>query len=161
MKNVLIPTDFTEASLSPVIKLAAAFPDEEYNIILVHMFSTPDGITELLMLHRSIPVSTLFSDDLRSECRRIKQRCGDVVKSIAFRPVYGTGKKLFNDFLQANKIDIILYDDCHHYELPHRYSADIITHFRKTVVAVIKTSELISAKRTSELPVQFNEYVNV
>ena len=161
MKNVLIPTDFSTGSLRLVSLLAAAFPDSSHNIVLSHMFRMPDGITELLMLHRSIPLSTLFTDELRSECRRLKQRHGDTIRSIAFRPVYGDSSLLLNDFLRANDIDTILYDDNRAFVKPHRYSTDMTAYFKRADAAVIKAAEIVVVKPVKEATTRYKEYVNI
>jgi len=110
--------------------------------VLTHVFDTPDSISELLLLHRSIPVSTLFSDEMRVACRRIKDQYGSTIRSIVFKPVYGAGITVFRQALEANKINAILYDESYHYAKPHRYSVDFRRLLKKAPVQVLKAGML-------------------
>lgn len=142
MEHILIPTDFSTGSLQPIACLAEAFPAKNFTIVLTHVFHTPDSIAELLHLSWNIPVSTLFSDAMRAECKRLKDQYGSIVRSIVFKPVYGSGAAVFRQVLEANKIDTILYDDAYTYSKPHRYSADMHKSLKKAPVQLLKTSML-------------------
>lgn len=151
MEHILIPTDFTIGSLQPVSRLAEAFPAKTFTIVLTHVFETPDSITELLVLHRSIPVSMLFSDEMRAECKRLKDQYGAAIRCIVFKPVYGSGKAVFNQVLEANNIDTILYDEHYAYAKPHGYSVDIRKMLKNVPVQVLKTSMLKRQSSNKEM----------
>lgn len=142
MEHILIPTDFTTASLQPVARLAEAFPERSFTVVLTHVFDTPDGITELLRLHRSIPVSILFSDEMRAACKRLKDQYGTTIRSIIFKPVYGSGTAVLKQALEANRIDTVLYDEHYAYTRPHRCSADMHRWLKKAPVQVLKAGAL-------------------
>jgi len=142
MEHILIPTDFTTGSLQPVARLAEAFPTRSFHIVLAHVFDMPDGIAELLQLQRSIPVGTLFSDEMRAGCKRLKDQYGSRICSIVFKPVYGSGAAVLQQALEANRIDTVLYDEHYTYERPHRYSADMRRWLKKVPVQVLKAGML-------------------
>lgn len=150
MNNVLIPTDFTNGSLQPIARLAEAFPEKTFTVFLFHPFYMPDGISELLLLHKSIPLGKLFSDGLRAECRKLKQQYGNSIRSIIFKPVYGNNPKVLNALLEANEIDTILYDGFYPYSKAHRYSIDIKNCFKKASIPVLKTEMLKKPKPVQE-----------
>lgn len=145
MEHILVPTDFTIGSLQPVARLAEAFPARNFTIVLAHVFDMPDSITELLVLHRSIPVSTLFSDEIRAACKKLKDQYGSTIRSIIFKPVYGQATHIFHQVLEANNIDTILYDETYAYVKPHAYSVDFRRLLKKAPVQVLKASMLKKA----------------
>jgi hypothetical protein len=142
MEHILVPIDFTTGSLQPVTRLAEAFPAKSFTIVLTHVFDMPDSITELLVLHRAIPLSTLFSDDMRAESKRLKDHYGSTIRSIVFRPVYGSTQHVFRQVLEVNNIDTVLYDEAYPYAKPHQYSIDFMKLLKKCPVQVLKAGTL-------------------
>ncbi|PZF73322.1 hypothetical protein [Taibaiella soli] len=157
MENVLIPTDFTLASLRPIALLAEALPDREFAVTLFHPFRMPSDIRSLLFLQKSIPVSQIFGDELRAECRRLKQQYGQTIASINFKPLYGTTKATMSLFIEGNEIDILLYDDRYTYIIPHQYSEKIADCIKLVTVQILAASQLRKKKVPAPSVLLFKE----
>lgn len=149
MENILIPTDFTLNSLRPIALLAEAFPGKQFSVTLFHPFRMPSDIRSLLFLQKTIPVSQMFRDELRAECRRLKQQYGATIASVNFKPLYGTTKAAMRLFIEGNSIDVLLYDDHYAYEKPHAYSEPIADCLKMTKIQMLAASRLQKKKRTA------------
>jgi len=148
MRNMLIPTDFTLASLRPIALLAEAFPGKQFSVTLFHPFRMPADIRSLLFLQKTIPVSQMFRDELRAECRRLKQQYGATIAGINFKPLYGITKATLQQFMEGNEIDTLLYDDHYTYTKPHAYSEQIAECLKMAKVQTLAASRLQKKKST-------------
>lgn len=157
MENVLIPTDFTLASLRPIALLAEAFPERKFSVTLFHPFRMPSDIRSLLFLQKSIPVSQMFQDELRAECRRLKQQYGSTIANISFKPLYGLTKATTDLFIEANEVDTLLYDDRYTYTRPNQYSERISDCIKLVKVQTLAASQLRKKKTPSPTVSLFKE----
>ena len=146
MTNVLIPTDFTAASL----KLAeTAFINEDLskcNLILFHAFRTPDLGINLLSISEPDPATVLMNEPFRQACKQLKDQYPSRIGKIIVRCMYGDTRALFRNFVEANDIDLIYCPESYVFVPTHQRSADPRYLFKKCSVPVVKSAKKKTAQ---------------
>jgi len=138
MTNILIPTDFTPASLQVAEQAIQVFDIKCATITLFHAFELPTSEYELLTPARRKPYADLMTDQFRNACRQFKEQQGKRVAAIHFRFMEGSTAKLFRNFVDANEIDLIICPDHYNYIPVHRTSVDPRPLFKKSGVKIIR-----------------------
>jgi hypothetical protein len=141
MTNVLVPTDFTAASL----KLAeAALKNENLqkcNLILFHAFGLPDLPIDLLMSGRKDPAGELMNEPFRQACKQLKDAYPSRIGKIVVRCLQGNTRAVFRNFVEANDIDLIYCPEDYVFVPVHNRSIDPCYFFQKSGVPVMKSIE--------------------
>jgi len=137
MKTLLIPTDFTQQSIQSIPSLVQGYYPEKVNIVLVHMLKITDNISELLMLSRRSVEYRQIPDNFYIRCREIEKKHSHIINNIAITFFYGSTVAVFNNFLEANEVDVIVaaHDN---YQLLFKNSIDPELLFSKCDTAIIK-----------------------
>jgi hypothetical protein len=123
MKTILIPTDFSTASLQLIEETILYFKPDSINIILFHAFSMPQSLQDITG-HDSRPHLRVMNEPFRKACKRIKDKYGAHVYNITYRHMYGNTVSVFKHYLQFNKIDSIVFPAHYHLQLIHDRSVD-------------------------------------
>lgn len=138
MTNVLIPTDFTAASLKLAETALINAELSKCNVILFHAFRTPDLAINLLSISEPDPATVLMNEPFRQACKQLKNQYPNRVGKIVVRCMYGDTRALFRNFVEANDIDLIYCPDNYVFVPSHQRSADPRYLFKKCSVPVIK-----------------------
>lgn len=130
MKNVLVPTDFSEASLDIIDKTAKVLA-EKVNIYLFHAFDRPSGKQTI---HDLQPKYTnLITETLRQRCRRIKANNKNIT-NISVKIMHGSNQVVFSNFTDTYKIDLLVLPHKYVYIPPTLESVNPIKLFRKSTI---------------------------
>lgn len=148
MTNILIPTDFTAASIKMAEQALEAANVKSVNIVFFHLFDSPSSEFELLDPSRKKPYSNVFTDSFRQQCKQLKDQYNTVIQKVCFKFLEGTGVGLFRNFMEANEIDLIYCPDSYKYVAINNKSADPRYLFKKSGVVIMKET---SAKKRSVL----------
>src|ERR1051325_8940830 len=99
MRTILIPTDFSIASLSLLKVALDEHSGENLDIVFVCGYRLSDSITDLLFHSPSKILAKLESEDFREACAVLRNRPGSRILSI--RKMLFTGKtaSAFNRFV--------------------------------------------------------------
>ncbi|OKS86879.1 hypothetical protein [Mucilaginibacter polytrichastri] len=124
MKTLLIPTDFKLQSLNCIPQLTKQLYPHKLNIIMVHVISVTDSITELLMLSRRSAEYRYIPDAFYMACKEIKESYKNNVNEIRIEFFYGNTVAAFKNFLDANEVDAIVDLANYDYELLTEKSSD-------------------------------------
>jgi hypothetical protein len=108
MKNILVPSDFSESSLACVDTLLHRFKHERLNVLLFHGVWLPDSITELLLLAERKEEEDM-SETFRNCCQHLVEEHQPQLHTIRARYFYGSTVAVFKNFLDAHDIDLIAY----------------------------------------------------
>jgi Universal stress protein family len=135
MTNILVPTDFTPASLD-VIDYAVRLMNRKVNIVLFHVFKMPFYHQDLI--RPKYPSSELLNDDFRKRCMSIKQKHGNQIQKIELKCMQGDTRSVFKHFLEANNIHIIVCPENYHYHKIHPLSLNPIPFFRKSGLPLLE-----------------------
>jgi len=136
MTNILVPTDFTPASLK-LAEQAVKVLNREVNILLFHAFEMPFYYVDFFRPERE-PWQELLNDNLRHSCRQLKERCPWLINSIHLRFMQGNTAALFRNWTEANGIDIIVCPNNYVYTKIHPRSLNPIPFFKKSRITLLQ-----------------------
>jgi len=136
MKTIMIPTDFTTASLQLMEETILVFKPESVNIVLFHAFTMPQSMQDIVGTE-SKPHIQVINERFRKSCKRIKDKYSDYVNNIHYRHLYGNTMRVFKHYLQFNKIDCIVYPTNYFLQMTHARSVDPDQLIRKCGYPVI------------------------
>lgn len=148
MRNVLIPTDFSVASIELVDKTAQSLEGESLNIILFHAFEIPFFVSDLYDLKGKLPYAELVTEPFRNACKRVKLQHPKTIRSIVIRHQYGNTAAVFRNFVDANDIDLIICPDFYVYQAVHTGSVNPVPMFQKGGIPMMK--EFKSKRKVAE-----------
>lgn len=138
MTNILVPTDFTPASLKMAELAVKEAGETTVNIILFHAFELPSSAFDLLGSDYKEPAHELVNEPFRQACRQLKNDLSRQVAKITVRCMNGNTKALFRNFAEANDVDLIFCPDSYSYARIHDRSLDPQTFFKKSGIPVLK-----------------------
>jgi len=147
MKNVLIPTDFSIASLNGIEKAVTALNNQPCNIILFHAFQMPYFHNDLFARRGSLPYGDLLNDNFRNACRQIKQQFPKQIKGIHIKHLYGSTAAVFRNFVDANDIDFIFLPESYVYTPIHKDSINPINLFKKSGTPFLKEKRVVEIEK--------------
>lgn len=151
MRNVLIPTDFSVASLELAEKTAQSLEGESLNIILFHAFEIPFFVADVFDIRDKLPYADLVTEHFRNACKRVKLQHSKTIRSIVIRHLYGNTTAVFRNFVDANDIDLIVCPDFFVFRAVHTGSVNPVPLFQKGGIPLMKEFRL---KKKTEMPVQ-------
>lgn len=145
MINILVPTDFSVASVSWIRAAVRASKANECNIILFHAFAIPDSAFDLLANDEPPVPSGILTDAFRIACRQAKLESNKAVRKIVVRTMRGNSRPLFRNFIDANEIDMIYFPEDAVLAKAHPLSIDPTPLFKDCGAPVLR--EYPSAQR--------------
>ena len=110
MKTILIPTDFTSASLQLIEESILFLQPVPVNILLFHAFEMPTSMQDITGFDNK-PHLQVMNEPFRKGCKRIKAKYPLNVYNILFRHMYGNTVSVFKHYLRFNKVDGIVYPE--------------------------------------------------
>ena len=137
MKNILIPTDFSIRSLDLVKAAVYAGINEPMNILLVHCFKMSDNIQELMALSRRRKDYEHISDEFREVCNQLQERYPARITNIRVECFYGSTLAVFKNYLYANAISMIVYDEHFRFIKVNKNSIDPLNIIKKSGCALL------------------------
>jgi nucleotide-binding universal stress UspA family protein len=140
MANILVPTDFTPASLKLAENALRNGSFEKCNLILFHAFALPSSPFDLLGASSSNPSGELMTEKFRQACKQLKDDYPQKVNKIVVRCMTGDTRAVFRNFAEANDIDLIYCPDEYVFKPAHARSVDPVYLFKKCGIPVVKTS---------------------
>lgn len=140
MANVLVPTDFTAASLKLAEGAIKNTNVEKCNLVLFHAFDQPSSPFDLLGAGCANPSGELVTEKFRQACKQLKNDYPRRVDKIVIRCMTGSTRALFRNFVDANDIDLIYCPESFVFKAVHPRSVDPLFLFRKCGIPVVKTN---------------------
>lgn len=141
--NILIPTDFSLASLTAVNNLLQKQPDQKFNIVMVHFMQLSDSISELLMLSRRATEYQHVNSDFEQHINVLRSQRKDQLITLGYEFFYGSTVAVFKNYLEAKEIDSIGMLHGHIYKKLTNYSIDPAILVQKSNYPVINLSSQI------------------
>lgn len=135
MVNILVPTDFSQASFR-LAEQAVKCLNKEVNIILFHIYEMPSGINDLL--RREPPYAQMINDTFRQNCKYLKFKYPELINKICFKYLTGNTQSVFNHFTEANEIDMIVCPEEYAFVKTNRASLDPVPFFKKSKIEILK-----------------------
>lgn len=141
MTNVLIPTDFTPASLQLAKQAVDVLNLRNVNIVLFHAFAFPENEFDLLRSGHTRPYAGMINEEFRQACKLLKEQNSTAIGKIFFKAMDGNTIALFRNFVDANEIDLIVCVDDYAYVPVHALSVDPRPLFKRSGIKVIRSLE--------------------
>lgn len=136
MTNILVPTDFTAASLKMAEKAVKTL-NRKVNIILFHAFEMPFYYQDMVRPDKQ-PWHELLNDGLRQACRQLKDQYPGLINKISFLNMQGNTPALFRNLAEANEIDIIVLPAGYTYSKIHPQSQNPVSFFKKSRLPLLQ-----------------------
>jgi Universal stress protein family len=137
MTNILIPTDFSPASVKLAEQALHAVNVNTVNIVFFHVFELPYSEFELLNPSRPKPYSHLNLESFRQSCKQLKEQYPRSIQKISYQVLEGDSRPLFRNFIESNEIDMIFCPDHFVFKPVHKRSVNPTTLFKKSGIPVI------------------------
>ncbi len=150
MTNILIPTDFTPASIKMAEQALQVLELRTVNIVFFHAFELPPSEFELLDPSRPKPYANVLNDSFRQGCKQLKEQNPEAIQKVCFKFLEGNSAPLFRNFIDANEIDIIFYTPHYKFVPINKRSADPLPLFKKSGIKVINELTVPRVERVAE-----------
>lgn len=144
MLKVIIPTDFSVQSLRAIPAILKKFPDEQLQIILLHIMQVSGNPLDLLMLPRERKYLSLFAEDYRNEIERLRTQANGQIESIYTDFLYMGIQRIFNDYVDRHNVDALVLAEGLQFKMPDECSIDPVPIFAKAKIPVL-CPELVTA----------------
>ena len=102
--TILIPTDFTIASLNLLKKALSDQADSTRNYLLVFDCNLSDSITDLLFLSKATLIHSCSNETFNEGLEILKNRYSNAIDTLRIEPFYGYTKTAFRNFVEANNV---------------------------------------------------------
>ena len=146
MTNILVPTDFTPASLRLAENALKSGDYGRCNLVLFHAFELPSSPFDLLGSSQRDPACELMTEAFRQACKQLKDDNAKQVNKIIVRSMAGNTRAVFRNFVEANDIDMIYCPEEYQFTPVHPRSIDPCYLFRKSAVPVVKSAAVKNAR---------------
>lgn len=109
-KNVLIPSDFDFYSINLLKAYLSKqdLNDGKVNIILLKGVNQTSSITDLLFFKKSKLISSITQNDFDDACDIIKNKFSSIINAIRKDIFTGYNQNAFENYLEANHIDVAI-----------------------------------------------------
>ncbi len=107
IKTILIPTDFSVASLNTLRHALEQAKNNRHHIVLLYAEILTDSISDLLFYSRERIISPHITPAFIEALEIIKNRFEKKVSDIEIIPFHGRTMSAMQTFLKANKVDEI------------------------------------------------------
>ncbi len=125
IKKILVPTDFTGKSIDILTDYLLSNPTTKVNVTFFCGIKLSDSITDLLLLSRRTKEIEIVPKSFKNCCKCILEEF-NMVENLRIEFFYGHTMALFRNFLDANRIDEIVYDPKLVLEKLNKSSLDLI-----------------------------------
>lgn len=140
MTNILIPTDFSAASLK-MAEQAVRFLNREVNVILFHAYEMPAYYQDFF--RSTPPYAGMLNDAFRRECKQLKEQYPRLISRISFQYMQGNTAAIFRNFAEAHEIDLIICPADYTYKKIHERSLNPIPLFRRSRITMVQDISLM------------------
>ncbi len=137
-KTLLFPTDYSIESLT-LVKAALPQLDSKfsYELLLVYGHMGSDGIVDMLFQSRSKQIAALSSPAFEEALAILKNKYGSLIAGIRKDIVSDYGQRAFNNYLEANEVDIAFVPENTNLIGKRKNSLDLVPMIQRSKVEVI------------------------
>jgi hypothetical protein len=106
-KNLLIPIDFSVASLNTLKVVLENHKDKKFNVILFYSEILDDSITDLLFYNPNKIIKSKLTEEFSEAVEILKNRFQENIESLKIKLYHGLTKKALHNFLSIYQVDLI------------------------------------------------------
>ena len=115
MKNVLVPTDFTDQALELIDIILQKFGKSTFNFLLFHSISIDPSITDMLFFSTEKKLLRHVSSDFFKRSNQLLTKYHSRIHSINTIVINGDSERYFRNVIESNKIDFVLLEQNYTY----------------------------------------------
>jgi hypothetical protein len=138
IQKVLIPTDFSIASLNLVREVAERTVHYQLDVLLIYGLHLPTSITELLFFSKDKVLDSLQSEDFMEACSLLKNKYFSKIHSIKADLVVGNNRNYINHYIKAEKVDRVFVPAFYGLKVQSRKYFDPSAALAKSALGVTK-----------------------
>lgn len=136
-KTVLIPTDFSIASLNIVKNYLNEQPAHvRLNIILLHGLHQTDSITGLLFYSKTRLLQDLVSGEFSEGCDVLKNKYASQIRSMRKDVFSGFTQAAFNHYVEAKRVDEACIPILYNPKFKNKNSFDLMPYIKASSLRV-------------------------
>jgi hypothetical protein len=114
MKNILLPTDLTLASLYPIHEICRKHAGQPCNIYVVHTLHMPTGIADLLFIQQRKPYEML-SDQFSEALEMLRRKYAPGLQLLSFEFLWSNTRLYLRHYMESRSISSIYLLEDHPY----------------------------------------------
>ena len=114
MKNILLPTDLSLASLYPVHEICRRHADQPCNIYVIHTLHMPSGIADLLFIRQRKPYAAL-SDQFSEALEMLRTKYAPTLQLLSFEFLWSNARLYLRHYMESRDIGSIYLLEDHPY----------------------------------------------
>jgi len=114
MKNILLPTDLTLASLYPVHEICRKHAGQPINIYVVHTLHMPTGIADLLFIQQRKPYE-MVSDQFTEALEMLRRKYAPALQLLSFEFLWSNTRLYLRHYMESRGIGSIYMLEDHPY----------------------------------------------
>lgn len=138
-KKIIVPTDFSVASLHILKSVLQEQADSVYDIVFIHGYHLSDTISNLLFYKKSRILDRLCNEDFEEALYILKNKFHNRIGSIRRELFTGWNKAAFVNFIEGLASDEILITKDYKFSFKDKGSFDLMTLIKKSG---LKTREM-------------------
>jgi hypothetical protein len=133
MKNILLPTDLTLASLYPIHEICRKQAEEPCNIYVVHTLNMPTGIADLLFIQQRKPYE-MVPDQFGEALEMLRRKYAPGLQLLSFEFLWSNTRLYLRHYMESRNIGSIylLEDHPYRHRLPQSTPLLPVLHKCKT-----------------------------
>ncbi len=108
VKKVLIPTDFSVKSLNLLLEFLKQASSGKFEIILAHGYDVSNSFSEMLFYSEHKILAKLLTKEFKESCHLIENTYQSRLHKFRFSILTGNGKRYVRNYVEANKIDLVV-----------------------------------------------------
>jgi hypothetical protein len=136
MKNILLPTDLTLASLYPIHEICRNQKGEPCNIYVVHTLNMPTGIADLLFIRQRKPYE-MVPDQFSEALEMLRRKYASVLQLLSFEFLWSNTRLYLRQFMESRNIGSICLLEDHPYRHRLPQSTPLLSVLQKCNIPVI------------------------
>jgi len=137
VKKVLIPTDFSVKSLNLLLEFLKQTTSDKYEVILGHGYDVSNSFSEMLFYSEHRILTKLLTREFRESCHLIENTYKSRLHKFRFSILTGNGKRYVRNYIEANKIDIVVYSKGYRMKFRSGSSFDLQPYLKDSKVEVM------------------------
>lgn len=126
MKHIVIPTDFTVASLQPVHTVVKCYhPENKVKISLLHLLEVPGGIQDLLTRPTNSILKNIITEEFKTACQVLQAKYSSCIVEFDIMIKYGSTTAYLNNLLEGHAIDAFWVAENYSFKRTSKQSVDV------------------------------------
>lgn len=144
MKHIIIPTDFTVASLQPVHTVVKHYQPEEIKISLLHLLESPSGFQDIFTKWANTDLKNNISKEFTTACEILQSKYSSTLLSVDIMIKHGSSSAYLQNLLEGYNADAIWITESLAFHRPCKQSVDLYRLLKKVRFPVNRVPAMLN-----------------